>query len=274
MKLQKGQIESTNNTIDVLRNINGEKKELLDKNVGFDSLYTLVVQMNHDIENFNRLDETFLRVNALTARVGIKTGELSSLESLLSKLDFMSVKKDYLSLMDCGALVASLEERFLEVNKKTTSVLKLKDTLKDTNNLLSSRNVVVQEFRDSLDHISSLDTQIRDISETVGTLNMKQRKWGILSSSLNTLESTLDSIKIKSLKTTVKSLETLSTEFDDLKVLMGNLESKQGVLRSKVSVMDKTSDEYLEAFRVFEDFKVSVGVCPYCQSALVEECLC
>jgi hypothetical protein len=270
-KSQRAEIESTTNTIDILKSMNAEKQTYLDSSVGFDELYKEIVLVNHESQEFEKTQELLSRFEALKARIFVKSVELQKMQDRLTIYNFENISEVYKSLDDLSSLVSIMTEYIMDIKKKRESRKLVGETLSSLLLLHSKKEKAFNACEGEVQELFGLEVSVNSLKALVDAYNIKQDKQKSVLNALSSLQVTIDSFDLNSFGDIIQKLENESIFLNELGSLVSSLESKQKVRISKDKEYQTLCEEYQKAYKGFEDFKTSIGTCPYCNNSFSGE---
>lgn len=250
--------------IDVLRNINEEKKFFLEANEGYDDLYTRALQLDSAVQKYNKMDGVVDRIKSSKTKYSMRVDALAEIESQIGAIDFDTVKKEYI---EC----ATLSDERAEIGKVLVS---LQDKDSNYRKLSTQLNVVSVKFKslnDGLVSISSLyDSYVKDFSDysemklIVDKLYEGDAKLKALKIKLSEVSVQADNIDIGGFQVELTTLNNLILDHAKMKEVVTKARNTQGRYTEKVKELAQVEKEYKEAELEFIKFKEETGSCPYC----------
>ncbi len=270
IKEQKARISQLNANIDVLKTINNEKMDILDRNKGFNELYKEIVVTNNEVSIFNKIEELIERYNSLTAKIHVRTKTLDIVNSELGKFNFSKIKKLYDSIIKTDNHLTIIDEisKRIEDKSKARNKAKIKkhgyeeDILKSSENLKES-SVLISE-------IEKLDTLVSNISNLISSIKDKKNKKKIVKDSLNILNSQMIKVDLKQSKKDIDAIDILEVQTKDIRDIVSRYDKIKSTLLKKEQELTTLTDICSKTTKEFEDFKSEIGVCPYCENTLIK----
>ena len=264
IKVQEAEINNSNTVIDTLKSVNNSKKELLDKNKGFDDVYTQIITAGQEADKLNRslsIIENLGRIQSKISEVSAKLKEASDrynsipidvISDSYSRLDRSNT--DYLKLYGVVSSVASVRNQIKVVN----------DCLSKSSESYESYQKVVDCAKPNIESIEYVGGFVSRSSDLICKCNSISEKIDIVRKRISDLE-----IKNIDLSGIGNSIDELSSGNDTQLVLNQMVTSVQSLsnsvtgLSSKISGVSKDiSGKEIE----LEEFKSQVGYCPFCGS--------
>jgi exonuclease SbcC len=269
-KTLRNDIDTINVTIDTLKNLNNEKKTYLDKSIGFDSLYVEIVTLNDIVSEFTKIMGNVSTYDSLKARVSIKTKTLKDIKTTLDKYPLDSVTKDFNDLEELNSSISLIKDSLNTRNSKELRYAKLKPQLVDVSNSLTSLEFQSTSIKAKLDELQVLNDSYLDLQRLVSSFSVKKTKIFNLTSSLDSFTRSTNNLNkiTKSILTKVVSLEDEAKDLEVLQNLILDYKLKKEKLISKTTEASKLKLQSDKVYEEFEDFKTSIGHCPYCNSTL------
>lgn len=170
--------------IDSYKVMIAEANDFLNTMDGFDSLYSQIISLDTDVQEFEKLDKSVDSLVTLAREIKKDTDELTSLSSLLTKTEFDMKKGQLLCnrLRSLDAQITSLQEQDKEIKKlqidldtvdKKISSLNLSKIEQDVNDYVSKKTM----FDNLNTEVESLVSLVRDIQKDQQELNKLQEMY-------------------------------------------------------------------------------------------------
>lgn len=264
IKVQEAEINNSNTVIDTLKSVNNSKKELLDKNKGFDDVYTQIITAGQEADKLNRsisIIENLGRIQDKISEVSAKLKEASD--------RYNSIPIDVIS--DSYSRLDKSNTDYLKLYGVVSSVASTRNQIKIVNSCLSKSSESYESYQKAMDYakpnIESIDY--------VGGFVLRSSD---LISKCNSISEKIDSARKR-----ISDLENKCVDLSDISDKLGELSSgndTQLVLNQMVTSVQSLSDSVLGLSNKIsgvlkdisdkeielEEFKSQVGYCPFCGS--------
>lgn len=266
IKVQEAEINNSNTTIDTLKLVNNTKQDFVEKNDGFDDLYVKVITAGQEAQKLDKWISIVSTLENLTSKMSTVQENLVRVQKAYESVDIESVKSQY----------AFLNDKFLELSQIQLHLGSVQS--------LSSR---VSTSVEQLDIVSNSYNRVEPVIEGAHSSYLELER---LSKVIESIVGRLENLKISqnmidSVQTSISSVDNRIPDINNLSVEVVDLESKNTNTKSLIDklmsvkrLMDSVNSmtsSYEDAVRVcedsekeFEEFKSSVGYCPFCGSVL------
>ena len=271
MRSLRVKIEGINSTIDALKSINNEKKEFLDKNEGYDGLYRDIVILNDEVGRFNVLEEVIERYNSLKVKIDFKGKDLERIYVRLGYIDFDDVCDKYNSFIGLVSEVEGIEELLNSIKKKERSLGDVRGRLDKVERELYPKKSGLVDVEGEYVDLLEVESDLGKIKSILIELKGKKEKRNEIRSNLSVVESRIGIVDLGVLESDIIDLEKSMDSIRDIKSLIDSYLEKKDKLSYRSKNYGDVCRSYDESFREFEDFKSSIGCCPYCNHSLNSE---
>lgn len=252
-------------SMDMLKEINRKKKELLDANEGFDDLYKQIVITNKEVERLNRIEELAMRIESTKDRRTEREEVLTIVLDKINEIDIETVNNLYREVSDLSTSVQVLENLNDKLIAKREQLITAKRTYLDVVDKYKSFNSYFNEATSKLTEIEKLDKDRQKLGVLVDNIDKKTERYKKVSKSLDRINEEIGSLKIGEISDEIKEIEELEALFIKLKTIKEGIDRLKGRLNNKKQEYAKIVKDYDRTKLVKEEYEKEIGVCPLCE---------
>ena len=256
IKVQEAEINNSNTVIDTLKSVNNSKQEFLDKNKGFDDVYTKIITVGQEADKLNKNLSIIELLESLQGEIDSISGKLKEVTDRYNNIpmDSISNSSEYDKLFGMVSSVASTRK----------SISGISEALSICGEQYSRLDSVSESIKDSFDSVVELESYVSKASMMIMHCNKISEDISDISQRISDISD--KSIDINSLRISLDSVISLQMSQEDLSKMIVSIQSTNNnisMLDSKVLDLSKDmSDKESE----LEDLKSTVGYCPFCGS--------
>lgn len=270
IKIQEAEINNATTTIDTLKVVNNRKQDFVDKNDGFDIIYSEIVTADSECK---KLNETLRRIEILES-LRIQMDEvlhkLSSINEKYSKVPIQDISDNYLKLQESNSVYLKLYQLLYNVSSSRKSMNRISELLLGISSQYSSSLSIFESTEQPMRFVMTSSSEISSITDKMLRLQGISISIQDIRKRIDEL-GTYDESDIQNMKDKVVKIELSEKTVLELKLAVTNLttlEKKVQDIHTKISEVQKESENTESEL---DSFKNEVGYCPFCGSVFCKE---
>jgi DNA repair ATPase RecN len=260
-------IKSLNASIDTIKQLNIEKKDYIDKNSGFVDLYTKIAKINHDIAQFNTVEDMVTRIGELQARISIKLNHLNTTIESISNLNFDAMKVMYEDTIKTNNYVSEVFDVLTQIKKKGGNRNKLVDMVKR----ITPKFIELSDGANTVSKtIKTLEVNTQSLNEMgtcIKNISAKKERKSSVDKGLSNIKLSMNKIDVEQVRGEVGELEKKILILHDIESVLIPLNTLSFNLSSKKDILKDAQKEWEKKEKELLIFKNDIGMCPYCNNS-------
>lgn len=262
IKIVEADISNLTVEIDTIKSLTNQKREVIQKNEGFDDLFVEIVRAEREAETADKNLQKVHAVQGLKAKIEdcrTRLGEASSIaDSSLASVRVIADKR------------ADFNQVYSEYKKTQTLIDKLLQTLKKIQGIQQELKRIEAASQVAKTVEAGAKNLMQEVSGNISTYLTIRGKVDLIcrkKSKLSVLEQGLATIQVVDISQAEQGLQGLEADlrqYQERKSLIDSIQSLDKRVRFVTRQREQILVDIEKADAEFEELKREVGICPFC----------